>query len=126
MCLTNTREFISNKIVVTHTGHYSHKVFGAIVYNDLKLVRRIIRETQTPNILNLTHTSALHHAVMLERIEIVEYLIRKGAIVNTTTIGQSRSPLYSAYMVDNNKLISVLEKAGAVKIKDAQNWFPRF
>lgn len=113
-----------NRVVVSRTGQSLHLIFEAILLNSLKAVKSITSRANTVNITDVNGLSILHYAVMNERFQIVEYLIKQGANVNTFTKDQNRSPLYSACMLGNKILISMLMNAGAMAVKDKYGWFP--
>ena len=80
--IANEEVFLDKKF----TGKYPTLLYAAVVFNDLKMVKKLVTLGADVNELNyFPESSALMKAVENNNIEMVKYLLDKGADVNQTT-----------------------------------------
>lgn len=80
--IANKEVFLDKKF----TGKYPAPLYVAAVFNDLKMVKKLVTLGADVNALNyFPESSALMKAVENNNIEMVKYLLDKGADVNQTT-----------------------------------------
>lgn len=78
----NEEVFLDKKF----TGKYPTLLYIAVLFNDLKMVKKLVTLGADVNALNyFPESSALMKAVENNNIEMVKYLLDKGADVNQTT-----------------------------------------
>ena len=80
--IANEEVFLDKKF----TGKYPTLLYIAVLFNDLKMVKKLVTLGADVNALNyFPESSALMKAVENNNIEMVKYLLDKGADVNQTT-----------------------------------------
>ncbi len=105
---------------IANGPHAAEFLSYAATSNDFRTVREILRygvpiNTSDPKDKN----TALHSAAIGGDVEIVGYLIDKGADVNATNrLGDS--PLENAYSMHNDFVAQLLIKHGALQIRGAE------
>jgi ankyrin repeat protein len=86
----------------------------AAAAGDFEVADRLLQ--QHPELLNHREfwgQTALHYLVIESEFDAVEYLISRGADTNTGDDSNGETPLHSACMLANGRMVECLLKAGA-------------
>lgn len=88
-------------------------LYTAIYQNDIVLVKKALAKDADLNALDIGDISPLCWASFLGHTPIVEYLIAKGAVVQSDKIYGDRSPIYWASAMGHTDTVKLLIKHGA-------------
>ena len=97
--------------------------------NPIKVKEYLNDDTKNINALNKNGISPLHIAVINGNLEIINYMLNKGANPNITSLHKKQTPLHYAYIfksIKTNKIISLLLKYKAnPNLEDINNKKPK-
>ena len=110
-------------------AHYNILI-NAIENNNLKKVKELLnKDVSNINLLNKNGISPLHIAVINGNLEIINFMLEKGANPNITSLNKKQTPLHYAYIFKNiksNKIKNLLIKFKAdPNIEDINNKKPK-
>lgn len=88
-------------------------LYTAIFQKDIELVKKALAQGGDLNVLDIGDISPLCWAAFLGHNQIVEYLIAKGAVVQSDKIYGDRSPIYWASAMGHTDTVKLLIKHGA-------------
>lgn len=122
--IENVRLLIARGADVNHAANdgmtpFIQSVFGVLSNKVSTDICTVLLESGAD--INATLTSraalgwsALHFAVINGDTQLVDFLVRHGANVNQVT-NEGSSPLYLAKMEDDDEIIAILKRAGALE-----------
>ena len=110
-------------------AHYNILI-NAIENNDIKKVKELLnKEVSNINLLNKNGITPLHIAVINGNLEIINFMLEKGANPNIKSFNKKQTPLHYAYIFKNikaNKIKNLLIKYKAdPNIEDINNKKPK-
>ena len=104
--------FLAHKANPNQGGYYGNSPFiWAVEVSPLSVIKKLEAAGADIKHRNLKNATALHYAAARGKVDVVEYLLSKGANPNAEAV-DGTTPIVVARDFEKHKIVAMLEKAG--------------